>query len=378
MRFSKWHAHGNVYLLTDEPGLTSERVRAEVGDADGIVEVVSADADQAEVVIWNSDGSTAELSGNGTRIAARWLSDRTGASRVRIRVGSRETYARIANGDVEQELGEVRVSEPEQLEGLAVVVVDVGNPHAVVIGDPDELPRFGPLLETHPHFPERTNVQVARIDRPGEVTARVWERGVGETQSSGTGAVAVAAATHGKGDVLVRFPGGDLQVTLAAGRATLVGPATRLRVPRQVLVYVYRKGPEFLLLRRIERLGGFWQGVTGAPDWGESDEDAAAREVREETGLDVSVRPLGYRYELRKDEAEEWSAALWDRVYEPGVETVPEEVYAAEAPVGQEPMLASGEHDDYRWCALDEALGLLKFEENREGLRRAARSLSPR
>jgi diaminopimelate epimerase len=355
--------------------LTSERVRAEVGDADGIVEVVSADADKAEVVIWNPDGSTAELSGNGTRIAARWLSDRTGASRVRIRVGPRETYARIANGDVEQELGEVRISEPEQLEGLDVVVVDVGNPHAVVIGDPDELPRIGPLLETHPHFPGRTNVQVARIDGPGEVTARVWERGVGETQSSGTSAVAVAAATHGEGDVLVRFPGGDLQVRLTAGRATLVGPATRLRVPRQVLVYVYRSGPEFLLLRRIERLGGFWQGVTGAPEWGESDMDAAVREAFEETGLEAGggMRIADYRYVLRRPS----QAAEWDRLYGPGVETVPEEVFAAEAPAGWEPTL-SWEHDDYRWCALEEALGLLKFEENREGLRKAARSLSPR
>ncbi len=81
MRFSKWHAHGNVYLLTDEPGLTPERVRAEVGDADGILEVVSASDAEADVVIWNPDGSTAELSGNGTRIAARWLADRDGSRR---------------------------------------------------------------------------------------------------------------------------------------------------------------------------------------------------------------------------------------------------------------------------------------------------------
>jgi diaminopimelate epimerase len=228
MRFSKWHAHGNVYLLTDERGLTPERVRAEVGDADGIVEVVSTTADQAEVVIWNPDGSTAELSGNGTRIAARWLVSRTGASEVRIRVGPRETVARMRRGDVEQELGEVAVSEPERIAGLEVVVVDVGNPHAVVVGDPDELPRVGPLLETHPRFPDRTNVQVARVDGPGEVTARIWERGVGETSSSGTSAVAVAAATHGEGDVLVHFPGGDLRVRLEGGRATLTGPAERL------------------------------------------------------------------------------------------------------------------------------------------------------
>jgi diaminopimelate epimerase len=228
MRFSKWHAHGNVYLLTDELGLTPERVRAEVGDADGIVEVVSATEDEAEVVIWNPDGSTAELSGNGTRIAARWLADQTGASEVRIRVGPRETVARVANGEVEQELGAVTVAKPEQIAGLDVVVVDVGNPHAVVIGDPDELPRVGPLLETHERFPNRTNVQVARVDGPGEVTARVWERGVGETQSSGTSAVAVAAATHGEGDVLVHFPGGDLRVRLAGGHATLTGPAEPL------------------------------------------------------------------------------------------------------------------------------------------------------
>ncbi|MGH3018354.1 MAG: diaminopimelate epimerase [Gaiellaceae bacterium] len=228
MRFSKWHAHGNVYLLTDERGLTPERVRTEVGDADGIVEVVSVTANEAEVVIWNPDGSTAELSGNGTRIAARWLAEQTGAEKVRIRVGSRETVASVKDGEVDQELGGVAVGEPEQIAGLEVIVVDVGNPHAVVIGDPNELPRIGPLLETHPRFPNRTNVQVARVDSPGEVTARVWERGVGETQSSGTSAVAVAAATHGEGEVLVHFPGGDLHVHLHGSRATLTGSAERL------------------------------------------------------------------------------------------------------------------------------------------------------
>jgi diaminopimelate epimerase len=228
MRFSKWHAHGNVYLLTDERGLDPKRVRTEVGDADGIVEIVSATADTAEVVIWNPDGSTAELSGNGTRIAARWLADRTGAEEVRIRVGTRVTVARVADAEVEQELGAVAVSPPERIAELEVIVVDVGNPHAVVIGNPDDLPRVGPLLETHERFPNRTNVQVARIDGPGEVTARVWERGVGETQSSGTSAVAVAAATHGEGDVVVHFPGGDLRVRLERGRATLTGPAVRM------------------------------------------------------------------------------------------------------------------------------------------------------
>src|SRR5437667_389113 len=83
------------------------------------------------------------------------------------------------------------------------------------VGDPDDIQLIGPLLETHPRFPNRTNVQVARIESPGRVTARVWERGAGETASSGTSAVAVAAATHPEGgEVVVHFPGGDLTVRL--------------------------------------------------------------------------------------------------------------------------------------------------------------------
>lgn len=230
MRSSRWDANGNVYLLTEERQLTPDRVRREVGDADGILQVVAVDEDTAEVVIWNPDGSTAELSGNGTRIAAKWLAERTGLASVRVRVGAREVAARMLEGDlVEQDLGPVQLFEPERVAGLTVTAVSVGNPHAVVIGDPDDLPLIGPLLETHPRFPNRTNVQVARVDGPGLVTARVWERGAGETASSGTSAVAVAAATHGEGEVVVRFPGGDLGVRLAEGRAWLTGAAIRVR-----------------------------------------------------------------------------------------------------------------------------------------------------
>src|SRR6187200_1397024 len=134
----------------------------------------------------------------------------------------------LPGGEIEQDLGPVKIYERERVAGLEVVAVSVGNPHAVVVGDPNDLPLIGPLLETHPRFPERTNVQVARVDAPGRVTARVWERGVGETLSSGTSAVAVAAATHGEGDVTVHFPGGDLRVRLDAGRATLYGRAERV------------------------------------------------------------------------------------------------------------------------------------------------------
>jgi diaminopimelate epimerase len=221
----RWDAHGNVYLVAQE-GLDAERVRKEVGDADGIVQVTARGDDWADVVIWNPDGSTAEMSGNATRIVAAWL----GAETTRVRVGEREVVARrLHDGQIEQDIGHVGVSKSERIADLDVIRVDVGNPHAVVIGDPDDLPRIGPLLETHASFPQRTNVQVARIDAPGRVTARVWERGVGETRASGTSAVAVAAATHGEGgDVVVSFPGGDLTVRLEDGRALLIGPAERV------------------------------------------------------------------------------------------------------------------------------------------------------
>ena len=212
--------------MTEPRGLTADRVRELVGDADGILEV----ADDGEVTIWNPDGSQAEMSGNGTRIAARWLAERTGADVVTLRVGPRTVVARMLGGEeVEQDLGTVRVGRPEVVDGVKLIAVDVGNPHAVVVGDPADLPLIGPKLETHVRFPERTNVQVARVDAPGEVTARVWERGVGETSASGTSAVAVAAATHpAGGEGVVHFPGGDLHVRLEDGRAYLRGPAARV------------------------------------------------------------------------------------------------------------------------------------------------------
>jgi diaminopimelate epimerase len=232
-RFSAWQAAGNRYLLVEradlEHELGAEDVREACAGADGILEVVAVEGDTAEIVIWNADGSRAELSGNGTRIAARWLADRTGLDSVRIRVGPREVAARLLpDSRVEQELGVVEVGAPELVAAIEVVPVSVGNPHAVVLGDPGQIGRIGPLLEAHPRFPDRTNVQVARVDGTGEVTARVWERGVGETASSGTSAVAVAAATHGEGTVVVHFPGGDLTVRLEGGRATLIGPVERV------------------------------------------------------------------------------------------------------------------------------------------------------
>jgi diaminopimelate epimerase len=194
-----------------------------------VVEVLAVEGDDLTIGILNPDGSHAEMSGNGTRIAAAWLMRRTGSARARIHVGLRSVEVRrTEDGRYESELGPVEVGASEVVDGIELIPVSVGNPHAVVVGDPERIGELGPRLEVHPRFPERTNVQVVRLERPGEVTARVWERGVGETSESGTSAVAVAAATHSEGEVLVHFPGGDLRVRLAGGRAWLTGPAEPL------------------------------------------------------------------------------------------------------------------------------------------------------
>jgi diaminopimelate epimerase len=220
MTSSRWHAHGNGYLVVEDEAYAIDPA------LDGAIEVLSVDGDLIDIAIVNPDGSHAEMSGNGTRIAGAWLMDRTNGTEARVRVGPRTVVVRrLGDRSYESDMGEVAVVARERIAGLDVAVVDVGNPHAVVVGDPDDIQLVGPLLETHPRFPNRTNVQVVRIDRPGEVTARVWERGAGETSASGSSAVAVAAATHGEGVIVVHFPGGDLRVRLENGRATLTGPA---------------------------------------------------------------------------------------------------------------------------------------------------------
>jgi diaminopimelate epimerase len=248
MKLSKWHGLGNDYLLVEQAELpvplTPERVKRicdyhfGVG-SEGILEVVSADNDTAEVIIWNPDGSVAELSGNGTRIAARWLARRAGADEVRILVGPRMVLARLRGGrDVEQEMGAVAVGEPETIEvdgdEVELTPVSVGNPHAVIQRVPNraELLRLGPLVEHHTRFPERTNVQLVRVDGEHDLTVGVWERGAGETLSSGTSAVAASAAAVANGwcqsPVTVHLAGGDLRVELHDGHALLTGPAQEI------------------------------------------------------------------------------------------------------------------------------------------------------
>ena len=250
MRFEKWHALGNAYLLVEQPAagtLAPTRVRrlcdVDTGiGSDGLLEVTGREAGRAVVRIWNPDGSTAELSGNGTRIAAAWLLRESGLPEVEIETESKLVRAVPGAPDmVRQELGVVSVSDDEVLdvagERLGIVTADVGNPHAVVLRDAlsrDDLLRLGPAMETHPRFPRRTNVQLAIPEPPDKVSVLVWERGAGETAASGSSAVAVAAVAVARGwcssPVRVAMPGGELVVTITDGQASLEGPAEQICV----------------------------------------------------------------------------------------------------------------------------------------------------
>jgi diaminopimelate epimerase len=251
MRFWKWHALGNSYLLVERDArggpLDPDRVRRlcdlrrGIG-ADGVLEVLAAEDGRAAIAIWNPDGSVAGFSGNGSRIAAAWLARRDGVSQVVVEVGPRSYPATLReDGLIAMAVGDVEVGEIETVElgdeRIELTTVSLGNPHAVVRVEPsrEALLRLGPRLETHSRFPERTNVQLVRVDGPGEVTVAVWERGAGETSSSGSSAVAVASAaiTNGwcESPVTVHMPGGDLRVELdGENRITLVGPAEEICV----------------------------------------------------------------------------------------------------------------------------------------------------
>jgi diaminopimelate epimerase len=249
MRFWKWHALGNSYVLVEraalggplDPDLARRLCDSRRGiGSDGVLEVIAAEDARADVAIWNPDGSLAEFSGNGSRIAAAWLARREDAAEVTIDVSGRSYPAALRpDGLIAMAVGNVEVGEIETVElgdeRIELTVVSVGNPHAVVRAEPrrETLLRIAPRLETHARFPDRTNVQLVRVDGPNAVTVAVWERGAGETSASGSSAVAVAAAaiTNGwcESPVTVTMPGGDLRVELdEENRITLVGPAEEI------------------------------------------------------------------------------------------------------------------------------------------------------
>ena len=248
MRFEKWQALGNDYVIVEERELpfelTPERVRRICAPHTGVgsdgVLVLSVPDERGYVArlrIFNPDGSEAELSGNGAREAVLYLrrsgwtdsdtfSIQTAAGEVRPRITGPTTCtvdmgrARLHSKDypagADDGLGTLTAAGRE----LGFQHVSIGNPQCAIEVAADELERLdlsalGPPIETSELFPNRTNVSFWRRDSDGEISARIFERGVGETMSSGTGAsgAAVAAVLRGlDSPVTVHLDGGDLEV----------------------------------------------------------------------------------------------------------------------------------------------------------------------
>jgi diaminopimelate epimerase len=248
MRFEKWQALGNDYVIVEQGELpfelTPERVRrlcaphTGVG-SDGVLLLSEPDERGyvARLRIFNPDGSEAELSGNGAREAILYLrrngwtdsdsfSIQTAAGEIRPRITGPTTCtvdmgrARLRSKDYpsggDDGVGTLAAAGRE----LRFQHVSIGNPQCAIEVEGDELERLdlaalGPPIESSELFPNRTNVSLWRRDSAGEITARIFERGVGETMSSGTGAsgAAVAAVLRGlDSPVTVHLDGGDLEV----------------------------------------------------------------------------------------------------------------------------------------------------------------------
>jgi len=267
--FVKSHALGNDYIVMD-PGqlsfpLTPHAIRmicdrhTGVG-ADGILTPVPSSRADFGLRIFNPDGSEAEKSGNGLRIFARYLHDHGLAHAPEFTV---ETPGGIVHVTLQQrgstiehitvEMGTATfqseripiagpprevVDEPLEVDGgeVRITAVSVGNPHCVVFV-PDlgavDLHRLGPLLERHPAFPRRINVQFAQVHSPTRIAALIWERGTGVTLASGSSACAVACAAVRRGlahrEVTIAMPGGELRISVGADWSIrMAGPAVEV------------------------------------------------------------------------------------------------------------------------------------------------------
>ena len=256
--FAKGHGLGNDYIVLrrhDLPFDLSEASIVRICDrnwgigSDGILVLVDSTRADFWLRIFNPDGSEAEKSGNGLRIFAKWLRDHGHARQDRFTVDTKggvvECLCHVKDGRVRfvtVEMGRATFRAPDipmngpdrdvvgvplQLgDGSAVTAtaVSVGNPHCIVFVDrldTEMCRRVGPLIERHPSFPQRTNVQFARVADRSTLDILIWERGAGYTLASGSSSCAAASAavrngrcTHGR--VTVRMPGGELVIDVRA------------------------------------------------------------------------------------------------------------------------------------------------------------------
>jgi diaminopimelate epimerase len=251
MRFTKMHGAGNDYIYVDcfanpmphDPAGLSRRISDRhfgVG-ADGLILICPSDKADARMRMFNADGSEAEMCGNGVRCVAKYVYDhglvRKPSLKIETGRGVLTLELEVSGGAVRQvrvDMGEPILESsriPTTLPGnppvdaklpgydLRATCVSMGNPHCVIFVKQitDELVLgAGPKIEVDPLFPRRTNVEFVAVNRPDDITMRVWERGSGETLACGTGACAVAVAGVLTGRtqrrITAHLRGGDLQL----------------------------------------------------------------------------------------------------------------------------------------------------------------------
>jgi diaminopimelate epimerase len=238
----KAHAFGNDFILAearavqdaaDLPALARAICARHTGiGADGLI-VYSTTAGGASMRLLNADGSRSEVSGNGVRCLGAWISWRRGVAmpgqQAPIEIQTEAGVKRLEllayeNGryTFRAAMGMPERIAREQIDVVGTLVdavtLRVGNPQCVVLGEVSEerLQSVASALAVHPHFPEGTNVELAAVEAPGRVRILIWERGVGPTEASGTGACAAAVAAIRFGganrDVEVASPGGVQRV----------------------------------------------------------------------------------------------------------------------------------------------------------------------
>jgi diaminopimelate epimerase len=271
MHFTKMHGAGNDYIYIDcfrhpippDPASLSRVISDRhfgVG-SDGLILICPSDKADARMRMFNADGSEAEMCGNGIRCVAKYVYDHGLVRKPTLTVetgrGVLTLDVEVAEGTVRQvrvDMGEPILQAeriPTTLPGnppanvplqmgdrsFAVTCVSMGNPHCVIYVDDltDALVHgVGPRIEKHPAFPRRTNVEFVRVNRPDDVTMRVWERGSGETLACGTGtcAVAVAGVITGRTGrrITVHLRGGDLLLhwSESDNHVYMTGPAVEV------------------------------------------------------------------------------------------------------------------------------------------------------
>jgi diaminopimelate epimerase len=251
MRFTKMQGCGNDYVYVDcfaqKPPPNPSALSRKISDrnfgvgSDGLILITPSEKADARMVMFNADGSESEMCGNGIRCVAKYVYDHGIAKKPTLTI---DTGRGVLTLDVEVQAGkvhQVRVDMGEPILDAAQIpttlpgdppilaplpgfdfkatCVSMGNPHCVIHVDAITDPMvhgIGPRIEKDAAFPRKTNVEFVKVNRPDDVTMRVWERGSGETMACGTGAsaVCVAGVLAGRSarKVTVHLLGGDLQL----------------------------------------------------------------------------------------------------------------------------------------------------------------------